>query len=108
VKNMATTIILAIAGADLVGPMKKLDIDLAEIMDAMYQNYENVTGGLPAFPDQVIFETVLDVVRKTTPASIRTIQHMTNDDGQFDMPRFLSACEHVMRSPRALRRLFAM
>jgi hypothetical protein len=108
VKNVGTTIILAIAGADLVQPMKTLDIDLAEIMDAMYQNYESVTGGLPAFPDQAMFETILEVIRKTTPASIRTIQHMTDENGRFDLSRFLGACEHVVRSPRALRQLFSV
>lgn len=108
VKNMATTIILAIAASDLVGPMKKLNIDLAEIMDAMFQNYESVTGGLPAFPDQIMFSTILDVVRKSTPASIHAVEHMTNARGEFDMPKFLGACEHALRSPRALRRLFSV
>src|SRR5277367_5194496 len=51
-KNLATTIILAAASYELVNPMRALDIDLAEVMDAMYQHYQDVTSGLPAFPEQ--------------------------------------------------------
>ena len=39
-KNLATTLILLAAGYELVNPMKKLDIDLAKILEAMYQHYE--------------------------------------------------------------------
>src|SRR5262245_20510070 len=43
-KNLATTIILAVASYDLVNPMRVLDVDLSCVMDAMYQHYEDVTG----------------------------------------------------------------
>src|SRR5262249_27443148 len=36
-KNLAVTLILAIAAHDLVGPMRAMDIHLEDIMEAMYQ-----------------------------------------------------------------------
>lgn len=106
-KHLATTIILARAGADLVGPMRTLGIDLTEVMEAMYNNYEDVTGGLPAFPDQSVFDTLTTLVRKSTPVTIRGIGAVTNADGRFEFGRFAHACEKALTSPRALRELFA-
>jgi rubrerythrin len=106
VKHFATTVILALAGADQVGPMRTLDIDLATIMNNMYDHYADVTEGLPPFPDQAVFQTVLEVVQKSTPGVIHAIGAMTDDYGDFDRKRFLSACAHAMRSPRALRQMF--
>jgi len=106
-KNLATAVTLAFAGADLVGPMKKLDIDLAAVMDEMYSHYAEVTGGLPAFADQALFDAVLDHVRGRTPKTIRTIRAITNADGEIEVSRLVSACGRALRSPRALREIFA-
>lgn len=107
-KNVATCILLAIAGGELVGPMRKLGIDLAAVMDAMYQNYEDVTEGLPAFPDQAMFTTIIKLVRTSTPVAIRAIGHTTTDDGQFDSNRFIGMCHDAVSSPRALRQMFGL
>jgi rubrerythrin len=107
-KNLATTIVLAVAGADLVGPMRKLDIDLAEIMDATYQHYADVTEGLPPFPDQAVFDLLFKVVRRGTPVTIRAIGVTTRDDGSFDVSKFAGACERAVRSPRALREMLSL
>jgi rubrerythrin len=106
-KNLATTIILALASYDLVNPMRTLDIDLTKVMDAMYDHYRDVTSGLPAFPEQAIRNAVLEHVRKRTPTAIRTISAMTTDDGRFEMGRLVAACERAIKSPRALRDLLA-
>jgi rubrerythrin len=106
-KNLATTIILALASYDLVNPMRTLDIDLTKVMDAMYDHYRDVTSGLPAFPEQAIRNAVLDHVRKRTPTAIRTISAMTTDDGRFEVGRLVAACERALKSPRALRDLLA-
>jgi len=106
-KNLATTIILAIAAHDLVGPMRAMKIDLEEIMEAMYQHYHEVTAGLPAFPEQAVLEAVLTHVRKSTPRAIRTIGAITNDDGDVQVQRLVAICEKALSSPRVLRDLFA-
>jgi hypothetical protein len=106
-KNLATTIILAIAAHDLVGPMRAMNISLEEIMEAMYQHYHEVTAGLPAFPEQALLESILTYVRKSTPRAIRTIGAVTTDDGAVDVRRLVWLCEKAVTSPRALRDLFA-
>jgi hypothetical protein len=106
-KNLATTIILAIAAHDLVGPMRAMKIDLEEIMEAMYQHYHEVTAGLPAFPDQAVLEALLRHVRRSTPRAIRTIGAITNDNGEVQVERLVSICERALKSPRTLRDLFA-
>jgi len=104
-KNLATTIILAFASYELINPMRTLDIDLTKVMDAMYDHYQDVTSGLPAFPEQSIRDAVIEHVRKRTPHAIRTISAMTREDGAFEMGRFVAACERALKSPRALRDL---
>ena len=106
-KNLATTIILAIAAHDLVGPLKALSIDLPEIMENMYRHYQDVTEGLPAFPEQALLDTLFSLVRKATPVAIHSIEAMTNDRGEFETERLVAACERAIHSPRALRELFA-
>lgn len=106
-KNVATTIILALASYELVNPMKTLSIDLSDVMDQMYQHYADVTGGLPAFPEQGLRDAVVKIVRKRTPKAIRTIARFTNEDGKVDVKRFVAACGDAIRSPRALRDLLA-
>ena len=106
-KNLATTIILAIAAHDLVGPMRAMKIDLESIMEAMYAHYHEVTSGLPAFPEQAVLEAVFAHLRRNTPRAIRTIGAMTTDNGDVDVRRFVAACEQAIGSPRALRDLFA-
>jgi rubrerythrin len=106
-KNLATTIILAMASYDLVNPMRTLDIDLSKVMDAMYQHYLDVASGLPAFPEQGIRDAVLEHVRRRTPHAIRTISAVTREDGRFEMGRFVAACERAIKNPRALRDLLA-
>jgi rubrerythrin len=106
-KNLATTIILAIAAHDLVGPMRAMKIDLEEIMEAMYDHYHEVTGGLPAFPEQAVLEAVLQHIRRATPRAIRTIGAITNDNGELQPGRLVAICEKALTSPRTLRDLFA-
>jgi hypothetical protein len=106
-KNLATTIILAIAAHDLVGPMRAMKIDLEEIMEAMYDHYHEVTGGLPAFPEQAVLEAVLQHIRRSTPRAIRTIGAITNDSGELEVGRLVAICEKALHSPRTLRDLFA-
>jgi rubrerythrin len=107
-KNLATTIILSLAGHDRVGPMRKLKIDLGEILVAMYQHYEDVTHGLPAFPEQAVLDKILSLLEKGTPIVIRTIGSMTTDDGEFDLRRFVALCERAISSPRALREMLGL
>ncbi|HJZ85494.1 MAG TPA: ferritin-like domain-containing protein [Polyangia bacterium] len=106
-KNLATTIILSLAGADLVNPMRALRIDLADVMEQMYRHYYEVTAELPAFPEQALLELLFQLVRRGTPRAIRTISAMTDEQGAFSSGRFLAACQRAVRSPRALRDLFA-
>ena len=106
-KNLATSVILAIAGHDLVGPMRALKIDLAEIMDKMYEHYKEVTDGLPAFPEQAILDLLFKLVRNATPVTIRGIGAITNDGGRIQTDRLVAMCEQALKSPRALRELFA-
>jgi rubrerythrin len=106
-KNLATTIILALAAHDLVGPLRAMKIDLEAIMEAMYSHYHEVTSGLPAFPEQAVLEALFKNLRQNTPRAIRTIGAMTTDNGDVDVRRFVHACEQALGSPRALRDLFA-
>ncbi len=106
-KNVATTIILACAAYDLVGPLKVLDIDLSKVMDAMYQHYEDVTGALPPFPEHALRDTIVGIVRRGTPRVIRTLEQSTDATGHVELRRFVQACEEAIRSPRALRDLLA-
>jgi rubrerythrin len=106
-KNLATTIILALASYDLVNPMRTLEIDLSKVMDAMYQHYGDVVGGLPPFPESGLRDAVLAHVRRRTPHAIRTIGAMTSEEGRLDLGRFVAACERAIKSPRALRDLLA-
>jgi hypothetical protein len=106
-KNLATTMVLAIAAHDLVGPMRKMDISLEAIFQAMYDHYDEVTGSLPAFPEQALIESMMKLLRHATPATIRSIGAMTNASGEVDVTRLVNACERAVKSPRALRELFA-
>ena len=106
-KNLATTIILLAAGYELVNPMKKLDIDLSKILDAMYQHYEEVTGDLPAFPEQGIYDALLTMLRKGTPNTINVVHTVTGDHGRIDGKKLVHMCEAAIKSPRALREMFA-
>jgi rubrerythrin len=106
-KNLATTIILAIASYDLVNPMHALDIDLSSVMDAMYQHYEDVTGSLPPFPEQGLRDAVVGIVRRGTPRVIKTLEKATDENGHLELRRFVAACEQALKSPRALRDLLA-
>lgn len=106
-KNLATTIVLLVAGYELVNPMRKLDIDLAEILEAMYKHYDEVTHGLPAFPEQALLDALLGLVRRSTPRAIAVVHELTGDHGHFDAQRFIHLCETALRSPRALREMFA-
>ena len=58
------------AGYELVNPMRKLDIDLAKILEAMYEHYLEVTDGLPAFPEKGAIDVILSLLRKSTPVTI--------------------------------------
>jgi rubrerythrin len=106
-KNLATTIILALASYELVNPMRTLEIDLAEVMEAMYGHYEDVTGSLPPFPEQALREAMMKLLKVGTPRVIRAIGAMTSDDGNLELARFVAACEAAIKSPRALRDLLA-
>ena len=106
-KNLATTIILAIAAHDLVNPLRNLKIDLAEVMEAMYQHYHDVTSGLPAFPEAALMESLLKMLRAGTPRTIRTIGAVTGRNGEIDLKKLVAMCEKALTSPRALRDLLA-
>ena len=106
-KNLATTVVLLAAGYELVNPMKKLDIDLGKILDAMYEHYREVTGDLPAFPEQGIYDFLLTMLRKSTPNAIAVVHKVTGESGQLDGRKLVHLCESALRSPRALRELFA-
>ncbi len=106
-KNIATTIILALASYELVNPMRTLDIDLSSVMDAMYQHYADVTSGLPPFPEQGLRDAIVTLVRKSTPRAIKAVQEATDENGHLELARFVAACERAIKSPRALRDLLA-
>ncbi|HSQ62179.1 MAG TPA: hypothetical protein VLM85_03155, partial [Polyangiaceae bacterium] len=78
-----------------------------EILEAMYSHYDEVTHGLPAFPEQALFDTLLGIVRRGTPRTISVVQRLTGEYGRFDAQRFIHLCELALKSPRALRELFA-
>jgi hypothetical protein len=109
-KNLATTIILALASYELVNPMRALKIDLAEVMEKMYAHYADVTAGvgMRAFPDQATLDAVLTLVRNRTPVVIRAISSLTDDAGRFQSGRFVSLCAEAVKSPRALRSLLGL
>jgi hypothetical protein len=107
-KNLATTIILAVAGADLVNPMRVLSIDLSDVMEQMYQHYQEVTAELPALPEQALVDSMLGLVRRATPRAIRAISALTTDEGDFDRGRMVAVCGAALRSPRALRDLLGV
>jgi rubrerythrin len=106
-KNLATSIVLAVAAYELVNPMTTLKIDLGDVMEAMYSHYHEVTSELPSFPEQGMLEAVLNHLRKNTPRTIRAIASVTNDRGHLDAKKLVRACEMAIRSPRALRDLLA-
>jgi rubrerythrin len=106
-KNLATTLVLALASYELVNPMRTLQIDLGEVMDAMYAHYQDVTSGLPAFPEQGVRDAMLAILRRRTPHTIRAIGALTGADGRVDVRRLVSACGQAIKSPRALRDLLA-
>jgi hypothetical protein len=109
-KNLATTIILALASYELVNPMRALEIDLAEVMDAMYQHYREVTAELHlrVFPEQALLETVLATVRRGTPGVIRAISSFTTANGTLRTDKLVAACARAATSPRALRDLLGV
>jgi hypothetical protein len=109
-KNLATTIILALASYELVNPMRALDIDLVAVMDEMYEHYAEVTSeiGLRAFPEQATLDAVLELVQRGTPGVIRTIAALTDENGAPRMDKLLAAADRAVQSPRALRQLFGL
>ncbi|HEY8040678.1 MAG TPA: hypothetical protein VIF15_12820, partial [Polyangiaceae bacterium] len=106
-KHLATTIMLLVAAYDLVQPMNKLDVDLAQVLDGMYQHYEDVLGALPPFPEQGLRDALMKRLRKQTPLTIAHVKAVTSADGHVDMKRLVSLCSRALRSPRALRDLIA-
>jgi rubrerythrin len=106
-KHLATTIVLLIAAYDLVNPMRTLEVDLAEVLDAMYQHYEDVLGALPPFPEQGLRDALMKLLRKGTPQTIARVAALTSGDGRVDLQRLVSVCSQAIRSPRALRDLLA-
>ena len=99
--------VLLLAAYDLVNPMNKLEIDLAEVLDAMYQHYEDVLGDLPPFPEQGLRDALMQRLRKQTPRTIAQVRAVTSKDGRVDVRRLVSMCSRALRSPRALRDLIA-
>lgn len=106
-KNLATSLILAFAGMDMVNPMRTLDIDLATILEEMYKHYYEVTHELPAFPEQALFDVMLSRLRKQTPVVVKNIGMVTDENGNFDTRKFLGWCSDALRSPRVLKELLA-
>jgi hypothetical protein len=86
-----------------VNPMRALNVDLIEIMDAMYKHYNDVTSGLPAFPEQEILEKIVTHLRKQTPVTIARIQKATDESGKIDAKKLVAMCEEAIKSPRILR-----
>jgi rubrerythrin len=106
-KPLATTIVLLMAAFDLVNPMNKLEIDLSEVLDAMYSHYEGVLGELPPFPEQGLRDALMKRLRKQTPRTIASVKAVTSVDGRVDVRRLVARCSRALRSPRALRDLIA-
>jgi rubrerythrin len=106
-KNLATTLVLAIAAHELVNPMRTLKVELVDVMEAMYLHYHEVTRELPSFPEQGMLDAILNHLRRNTPRTIRAIASVTNDRGNLDPNKLVRACETAIRSPRALRDLLA-
>jgi rubrerythrin len=106
-KHLATTLVLLVAAYDLVNPLKKLDIDLAVVLDAMYQHYEDVLGTLPPFPEQGLRDALMAHLRRRTPHAIANVRAITSADGRVDLGRLVALCSRALRSPRALRDLLA-
>jgi rubrerythrin len=106
-KNLTTCTILAIACYDLVRPMRALNIDLGQVLEAMFRHYHDVTGGFKAFPDAAVFEVLLGMVRRSVPPVMQSINAFTTADGEIDVDRFLAQCRRALTSPRALREIFA-
>ena len=106
-KNLATTVVLLVAGYELVNPMRKLEIDLSQILESMYEHYKEVTDDLPAFPEQGVYDVLLSLLRKSTPKMISLVHHVTSEGGTIDARRFVQLCEEALKSPRSLRQLFA-
>jgi rubrerythrin len=106
-KNLATTIVLLFAGYELVNPMRKLDIDLSKILEAMYEHYQEVTDGLPAFPEKGAIDLILSLLRKSTPGAVAVVHKVTSEGGHIDGRRLVQLCETAIKSPKSLRELFA-
>jgi rubrerythrin len=106
-KHLATTIVLLIAAFDLVNPMNKLDLDLAEVLDTMYAHYEGVLGELPPFPDQGLRDALMKRLRRQTPRTIASVKAVTTVDGHVDVRRLVAMCSRALTSPRALYDLLA-
>jgi hypothetical protein len=87
--------------------MRTLDVDLAAVLDAMYQHYEDVLGTLPPFPEQGLRDTLMKLLRKQTPHTIARVAALTSGDGRVDVQRLVAFCSQALRSPRALRDLLA-
>jgi hypothetical protein len=49
----------------------------------------------------------MDIIREGTTKTIGRIEKYTGADGELDMKRILETCERAVRSPKALRELFA-
>ncbi len=106
-KNLATTLLLCSASYELVHPMKHLSIDLATVMDRMYEHYQEVCDGLPAFPEQGVRDAILELLKRGTPQVIRNIERYTLVDGTVDKDRLVRDCARAVASPRALREMLA-
>jgi hypothetical protein len=106
-KNLATVLLLGVAAYDLVNPMKKLGIDLADILHKMYDHYEDVVGGLPPFPEQAVLDAIVEHLRRNTPNGVAAISALTTEDGRVTPGRLYAAAEAMLRSPRAMRATFA-
>ena len=106
-KHLATTVILLFASYELVNPLRTLKIDLAEVMDAMYAHYQDVTHELPPFPEQGLRDALLELLRKQTPKTIRRVSAVTSGEGRIDLRKLVELSARAIRSPRSLRDLVA-
>ncbi len=106
-KNLITLMILGWAAHDLVNPMRKLGIDLDQVLDKMYDHYDDVLSAFPSMPEQVVWDYIMKIIRKETPKGLDRIGRMTNEQGHIELNKMLSEAERALTSPRALRRLFA-
>jgi hypothetical protein len=94
------------AAHHLVGPLAALDIDLADVMQKMYEHYDEVTGTHRGV-SSAFLTVLIKFMKVLTPRVIHVVGDVTNHDGQFDFEKISGLAEKIATSPRYLMRLVA-